>query len=1030
MNLREMIPRLAYDRPITVLMGFVACLVVGIVAYVRIPVQMFPNGFSPPFLWGYVPYPNSTPLEVDESLVRPIEGQLRTVSGIATLESQAETGAASFWMQFHQGADMDEAYNSVVDRLERSMPELPDDVQRFGVYRYNPNDEPIVWAGVEFPEEVDDPWFVMSKVVQPRIERIPGVAAIDLWGVPVRSIYVDYDKERVYSHGVNLGELQERLSTDNFQMSSGRLLEKGQVRQARSLSPIDSIDELRSFPVRGDIVLQDIAEVQQRSAYSTSINRVNGRDAAALGVRKESSANAVETSQAVVDALHELEADPRAQGARFHLFFSQGALIAGSMDTLQETMLVGGLLAVIVLYAFLRAWRATLLIAATIPFSALVTIGILYAQGGSLNLLSMMGLMLSVGMVVDNAIVVVEAIEVRRARGESPRDAAIGGTGEVNLAIISGTLTSMVVFLPVILMSESAEFSFFMGALGMPVVYSLGASLLAALVFAPLTTRFLKRSALQDEGRWMTWLTERYASLLVLSQRRRADSLLAMGAALMLTMFVAMPGVQCTDGDDGNLNDFTIRFTVPPQYSYADREKAAGVLEQVIEEHREQWGIRVYRTRLGGESNEGRLYVYLQDEGPMDREAVMEAAREAMPDDLPGVKTTLGWEGGFGSSNQKQLELQIFGDDPTVLQALADEVERRVRSIEGVIGVHGDSEAQGADEVRLVVDRDAAARYGVSAREIGNLVAYAMRGTELPPVRNRDREIDVVARFSLEDRSELDQLLSFDVWSPAMQALIPVRSVTRIEVGKGPLHITRRDGRTATSVTLDLAEDKEPMQLSPALQAAMADFVFPTGYGWSQGELFEHRQEEDEAIQFALLLSAVLVFLLIGMLFESWVLPLSIITTIPMAVMGALWGLYLFGMDMDMMAAVGMIILIGVVVNNGIVLIDLVTQLRAEGVPRHEAIVEAGRRRLRPILMTAMTTIFGTVPMVVGDASFVGISYAPLGMTLLGGMVTSTLLTLLFVPVFYVVLDDMSSATLYWFQSLRGGIPARSQELS
>lgn len=1024
MSFRESIPRLAYDRPVTVLMVFVACLVLGVVSYSRIAVQLFPDGFSPPFLWVYVPYPNATPTEVDEAIVSPIQGQLRTVSGISQLQSSSEAGSASFSLVFHQGVNMDEAYNAVVDRLERTLAELPSDVLRYGVYRYNPDDEPIVWAGAEFPRGADghaapdiDPWFIMSRIVQPRIERIAGVAAIDVWGVPIRGIYIDYDKERVYAHGINLGELQGRLASDNFQMSSGRILERGMVRQARALSPILDVNALKRYPVQGDVALEDIAEVSQRAAYSTSINRINGTSAAAFGVRKESSANAVSTSEAVVATLRELESDPRTQGAKFHLFFSQGELISDSMNTLMSSMMVGGLLAIVVLYAFLREWRSTMLIASTIPFSTLLTIGVLYASGGSLNLLSMMGLMLSVGMVVDNAIVVIESIEVRRAQGASARDAAISGTGEVNLAIVSGTLTSMVVFLPVILMSESAEFSFFMGALGLPVVYALGASLLAALVFAPLATRIVSAATISNgatsEARWLSILTERYASLLDSVQHRRADSLMVMAAGLLLTAFVAMPGVQCTNSDDGNLNDFVVRFTVPPQHGMAERDAVVRTLEEVLQANREAWGVRVYRTRLSGDASEGRLYVYLDDDGPMPRDEVMEAVGEAMPKDLPGVKTSIGWEGGDSDRSQKQMLLQVFGDDPSVLSSLSEEIERRVRSVDGVLAVHLDLEREGLDEVRLVVDREAAARYGVTATQIGQLVSYAMRGTQLPPVRDRDREVDVLARFSLEDRSDLDQLLSFDVWSSTTRALVPLRSVTRIDIGKGPTSIERYDGRTSTGVTLDLDSGKDPVEIGPALQAAMADFVFPTGYGWTQGSAFEQRNEEDSAIQFALLLSAVLVFLIIGMLFESWVLPLSIITTIPMAAMGALWGLYLSGSDMDSMAAVGMVILVGVVVNNGIVLIDHVTALRSEGFPRHEAIVEAGRRRLRPILMTALTTIVGTIPMVTGDASFVGIPYAPLGITLIGGMAASTVLTLLFVPVFYTAIDDLRDSVLH-----------------
>ncbi|HHO53976.1 MAG TPA: efflux RND transporter permease subunit, partial [Deltaproteobacteria bacterium] len=383
MNLRERLPELAWDRPVSVLMVFVACLVIGTVAYVGMPVQMMPSGFEPGWLWVWVPYPEASPVEVDDRIVRPVEAQLGTVPGIRNLHSRASSGSAGFNIEFHQGVDLNEAYNAVVDRLERAMPDLPDDVERYGVYRYNPNDEPVIWAGVSLPEEVEDPHHVMTRVVQPVLERIPGVAALDVWGVPRRGVWIDYDKERTYAHGVDLGDLQRRLRRDNFQLSSGKLLDRGLVRHARSLSPIGGVEDLRRFPVRGDIVLSDIADVSLRSALSLSINRINGQEAAAIAVRKESSANTVEVCEAVEAAFRELEADPRTEGASFFVFFSQGELIKDSVDTLSNTALFGGLFAIVVLWLFLREWRMTLLIAASIPFSLLITVGVLYFTGAT-----------------------------------------------------------------------------------------------------------------------------------------------------------------------------------------------------------------------------------------------------------------------------------------------------------------------------------------------------------------------------------------------------------------------------------------------------------------------------------------------------------------------------------------------------------------------------------------------------------------------------------------------------------------------
>ena len=407
---REWLPTVSYDRPVTVLMIFVALLVLGLLSWNRIPLQMMPDGFDPEFLWVQVPYRDASPSETDENIVRPIEAQLGTVPGISRLTSNADSGSAGFGIEFHSGVDMNTSYNAIVDRMERAMADLPEEVERYWIYRFDPNDSPIIWTGVELPDTMEDPYHVLTRIVQPRLERIPGVATLDVWGVPQRSVWIDYDKSRTYAHGIDLGDVQRRLRSDNFQMASGRIQDRGQLRHARSLARMDGVESLRRFPVRDDVRLEDIADVQMRSAYSSSISRVNGSEAAAFAVRKEASANTVEVSRAVEAALKELETDPRIQGAKFFVFFSQGELIQESIDTVLTTALTGGIFAVFILYLFLREWKMTLLIATSIPFSLLITIAVLYFRGDSMNLLSMMGLMLAVGMVVDNAIVVVETI--------------------------------------------------------------------------------------------------------------------------------------------------------------------------------------------------------------------------------------------------------------------------------------------------------------------------------------------------------------------------------------------------------------------------------------------------------------------------------------------------------------------------------------------------------------------------------------------------------------------------------------------
>lgn len=1011
MNLRERLPALAYDRPVTVFMGFIALLVVGLIATWRIPVQMMPSGMDPKFLFVFVPYPNSAPLETDDRIVRPIEEQLGTVSGLKEVHSTASAGAARIRLRFWGDTDMDVAYNAVVDRLERARTELPDDVDRYLLFRFDPDDSPILWIGGKLGDDVEDPHHLLTRVVQPRLERISGVASVDVFGVPKNIVAIEYERDKLFAHLIDLGDVQRRIATDNFQLGSGRIVERGEVRPLRGLSELGAAD-LQTFPVRDSLVLGDIAQIRRGGVLSADIWRVDGDDAAALAVKKESGANTRDVAAAVVAELAALEQDRRIQGTTFHVFFDQGELIDESLGTLTNTALTGGLLALAILWVFLREWRMTLLIATSIPLSLVLTVGGLYFAGMDLNVLSLMGLMLAVGMVVDNAIVVVETIYRRRAEGAERRDAAVFGTAEVNLAILASTATTMIVFLPVMLMSENAQFSFFMRVMGMPVVLALAASLIVALVFAPLATRYMGEADIKPDPAWLSALRGRYQQILRWCLGHRADTAMALVAAALLTVTVAVPGVRCTGNAETNINDFHIRFTVPPQASSRDRDRIVAAFESVVDAHREAWGVRVFSAELDGDRMRGDLRVFLDSDGPLSREEVMEAARKALPDDLAGVTASIGWEGDSGGGNS--LELQIHGEDMGSLLALGEEVMRRVDGLEGVMDTRLEQERGGADEIRIRLDRDALVKYGVSAGQVGRTVAFALRANLLQPLDEGDREIELRSSFTLEDRSDIDTVLDFEIFSPARQAFVPIRVLADLEIGKGPTEIDRRNRQTSVVVTVDLEEETSAKEVYPRVDAALEDMAFPRGTGWSKGSAFDMQMEDDAAMALALLLSVCFVFLLIGMLFESFLLPVGILSTIPMAMFGSMWGLYLSGTPMDLMAGVGLVILVGVVVNNGIVLVDLVLQLREEGMDRTDALVEAGGRRLRPILMTALTTICGLVPMAAGGSSFIGIPYAPLGRTVIGGLLVGTLLTLVLVPFLYAWLDDFAARGRVW----------------
>ncbi len=1018
MPVRDWIPRFSVTRPVTVVTAFLVVIVVGVIATARIPLQMMPSGFSPPFLWVWIPYADSTPIETEARIIKPVEDQVATVPGLRTMESESGSDNAQLSLQFHSSIDMDEAYNATADRIERAMPSLPTDVERAYIWRFDPTDEPVIWAGISIPDGVEDVHYLVTRVLQKRLERIPGVGRVDLWGVDEAIVWIDFDREALLTHAVDLGELVTRLGSDNFQLASGRVTDRGQVRYVRALARFETLDDIREWPVQPGIHLAEVASVEYRATASADINRIDGKAGAALAINKESSANTVEICADIRAAFAEIEADPRMKGFHFPVFFDQGQLIQESVDTLEESALEGGVLAVLVLLVFLRQWRITFLIAATIPASLLLTISVLYFRGDSLNLLSMLGLMLAVGMVVDNAVVVVETIFRRRQEGQDPKTAAIEGTGEVLLPIILSTLTSVVVFLPVILMSEDASFSFFMGALGLPVVFIQLGSLVITLLFTPLSTVWLGGTQIAAEARWITALTDRVDRGVAWVLANRLDTFIGVVAAVFLTIALPAQGVGCSDSADSNLNDFTVRYEVPSSFTYPERLATVEAFEGMVRARAERWGVRVYRSRMSASSQGGRLYVYLNDDAGMSRDEVLKEAERALPD-LAGVTAEIGW-GDSDQSGNSSLRIRLVGEDTEELTRLATEARRRIKTVAGVLGVHSEVESDGGDEMRLVVNRDATARYGVSAAAVGRLVSFAMRGVPLPPWYSGDKAVRVFSRFGAEDRSSVDQLLDFEMGSPTAGQSVALRALVDPVVGQGWGTITREDRRTALSLTADLAPGTEQEGAYTRVEEALAGMDWPTGYGVDRGGDWEEQQESDQARNLAFILSIVFVFLIMGVLFESFLLPLTVIMTVPMAMLGVYWGLWLSDTSFDLMAGVGMIILIGIVVNNGIVLIDVVTEQRAAGVDRTEALRQAVRMRLRPILMTALTAVVGVVPMAVGNATFIGIPYAPLGRVILAGMLTATVLTLFFVPYLYAVLDDLGGVASRWFAYAAG----------
>ncbi|MFQ5823279.1 MAG: efflux RND transporter permease subunit [bacterium] len=1019
----SLLPRFSLNRPVTVIMSLVALLVVGYIAFTQISVELMPAGFTPPFLGVWTPYPNSNPQEVEEQIAKPIEEQIQTISGVRRIETNSGNEGCWAFIEFAQGTDMDLAYAQLRDRMDRVKAELPDDIERLYLRKWSNEDNPIMWIALIQTRPHDDPYLLVEQHLQKPLERIDGVAKVEIWGAEEKSVLLQINQDLVKSYKINLYEVIQNLRKDNFSISSGYVKEGERKIFVRSLGKFRTLEEIKNLPIRGsNLRLKDIAEIKYDVPERRWRLRIDDKKAITLGIYKESVANTVELCEKISKQFEEeFKIDPKLSGFRIESLFNQGEFIEDSVDNLQRTAMWGGLFAFFVLYFFLRRFRMTLIVILAIPLSLLITLTVLYFIGWSLNLITMMGLMISVGMVVDNSIVVLESIYSKRAEGKKDREAALQGTSEVSLAVTLATLTTVVVFLPLILMNDEIGFRFYMLRIGLPVMVALVASLLVAMVFIPLAaTRIGSRQEVQ-EPKIILRSNNIYQKMLAWAITHRIEMFVILIFA-MASMKFAASNAKYTDDTEGNINDFRLIFELPDNYTIENAERLFKTVEDSIRAKSDVYGLKTILTRHS--NNWGMVRVFLQpaekkdwyeityenimksfnilSDGVMEREEVIEDVKKRIPE-FPGVEVRTSWRQS-SSGDDASLSIVLYGDDTNTLAYLAKEVERRLRTIDEIISIETDRE-KGGDEIHLLINREQAKKYGISPTAISGTVQYALRGFPLPKYHTEEKEIDVRIQLREEDRRNLSQLKNLTFFTASGKE-IPLDAVASFTVKKGMGEIKRENGKTFLMVKANTTHDNMA-GLFLKVDQVMKGFEMPYGYSWSKGRHFSRMQESNQSVIFALILSVTFVFLLMGFLFESFVLPLSVILAIPFSFFGAFWIMYLTGTPIDLMSQIGFVILVGVVVNNAIVLVDLINRLRNEGWSRYDAILEAGKHRFRPILMTAFTTIGGLLPMAMGNAAMIGIPYAPMGRTIIGGLLTSTLLSLIAVPWAYTLLDDM-----------------------
>jgi HAE1 family hydrophobic/amphiphilic exporter-1 len=989
-------------RPVTLGMIVASVIVLGAISLKGLPLAFLPQ-VEFPFIGVFVPYPGGIPSEVERDIARPIEEVLATLGGVREIFSESSEDQAFIGVEFDWGRDVNLMRLEVQEKIDQIRGELPADVRDILLFTFNSNDIPIIEGrisakGRDLSESYD---LIESRIIQP-LQRIPGVGQVTVDGVnPTEgAIYLRFDK--IKEHQVDVGGLFEELAAANVNLTVGRVTDRGLRYDVRSVSGIADLQALEDLPVTpSGLHLGDIAELVYAAPAPSYGRRLNGEFAIAFQIQKASGFNTVDVARAVDEELEHINLDPSLQGIDSFTFFNQAEQITDSIRGLWESGIIGSVLAIAVLYVFLRRWRMTLVVALSIPLSLLFTFVWFRFAGMTLNVLTMMGLMLGIGMLVDNAVVVLEAIWQRRTAGAGPVAAAWRGTKDVAIAITASTLTTVIVFAPVIV-TRGDELAVWLGEVGITIAVTIVASLLVSLTVVPaMSLGMSRRQQLAAEARWLVRLRAGYRRTLRWTTLRhpRLTGLVLVPAAIALTaglMAVTRfkPDIMGEEGVRQERIRLRLEFTGP--VDKATSGKHAQVVETYLESLREELDIRDIYSVFGPDY--AGLSIFFES-GILTGRFVKEA-RERWRKELPvqaGVKYVFGDEEG-DEVGTKSFAVTVWGEDTELLGDLAAETKRRIAVLDGVADLRSDADL-GHPEIQVTVDAERAARHGIRPEAVSQVLGLTYRGTRLPRLAVGKKEIDLTVALLPEDRESIENLSTLTVGLEGGQPVL-LGQIADFRFERSPQTIVRTNQKTGATVhgSYD-GEDYD--ELLETIEAVMNDFAMPLGYGWSFGTEIERGRERQSEIGLNLLLALCCVFFVMAALYESLIDPMVIMGCIPFALLGVFWLMILTSTPFNLMAVIGMVILIGVVVNNGIVLVDHIHGNLRNGMSMEDAVFRGCDERLRPILMTAGTTILGLLPLAFPTGAHVGeAEYYPMARALIGGLLSGTVLTLIVLPTY------------------------------
>jgi HAE1 family hydrophobic/amphiphilic exporter-1 len=1022
----------AVRRPVTITIIVAVLCILGIISLNGLKVDLYPN-FEIPMAVVYTSYTGAGPEDVENAISKPLESTLKSLSGVNSVTSQSSSGTSIIMLEYDWGTDLDAATLEMREQIDLISGYLPDDASKPMVIKINMNMMPVMQLALGSDSlSLAQLQKIADDIIQPRLAQIPELGQVDIGGGVTREIQVRVDRNKLENRHLSLSQVASALAQENFNQSVGDITQGSRDIFVRQLQQFESLDDVRSVAIQtaaGAVYLHDIADIVDGVTDTQQLVRVNGASAVYISCTKTTDANTVEACDAVKAALASIQSELDLN-MDIDIILDQSDYINQTMNSTVHMILEGAVLAVIILFMFLRNVRSTMIISIAIPLSIIFTFILMYFSDNTLNMITLGGLALGLGRMVDDSIVVFENIFRHRSNGMRPLQAAIAGATEVGGAVFASTSTILSVFLPIVFTTGMASILF--TPMAITISFALVCSLAVSLTVVPLlASRMLNDESMNPKrvggvfsramdkfSGGLEALNHKYEQLISLSLHNRKKVVLIVVALLLVSVtLVPVIGAEFIPAMDSGQISVTLEVDKGSQLEHTNQIalQAETILQDVPEIDSvftslgSASGLAAVFSGGGGNSASLTLQLVGLSERKRSVDAVAEDVRLRLAE-IEGAKVSVSATdaASFGTDSSG-IVVYINGDDLEVLSQISDQVVSLVRTVEGTREVRS-SLSDGDPEIRIAVDRMRAATLGLSPVQVAAEVRNALDGRVATVYRVNGEEIDVRVLYQTNEEKDVAYLNNLSIFNAYGQP-VKLSQVVTFTQDVGPSSISRTDQTRRISVSASLLNRDLNSTVQDVTARIAAEISLPSGYSIDMGGSNQEMIDSFKSLALALLLSLVLIYAVMAIQYESFFYPFIIMFSIPASFIGVAFGLFLTGRTFSVIAFIGVIMMVGIVVANGILLVDYIKQLIERGIARDEAIMQGGKTRLRPILMTSLSTGLAMLPMALGIGEGAE-SMAPMATVVIGGLIASTMVTLVLIPVVFAIFDDQNRKSL------------------